>query len=84
VIEHGTTGFIVEGEEQALEAIKNIAKLNRRRIRREFEERFTAKRMATDYVKHYSALVNGHLVKTGGKCRRVAASVDAAPPSVGN
>jgi len=34
VIEHGMTGFVVNSEQEALEAVKNIHKLDRRRIRR--------------------------------------------------
>jgi hypothetical protein len=50
VIEHGVTGFVVENEDEALRAIANIGQLNRRRIRTAFETRFTARRMAADYV----------------------------------
>jgi glycosyltransferase involved in cell wall biosynthesis len=65
VIEHGTTGFVVNSEQEALEAIKNIHRLDRRKIRRSVEERFTARRMAADYMKHYAALVgrSSHISK---------------------
>jgi glycosyltransferase involved in cell wall biosynthesis len=60
VIEDGVTGFIVESEEEAVETIKHrLPKLDRRKVRAGFERRFTARRMAEDYVRHYQALVLG-------------------------
>src|SRR5205807_10633332 len=45
VIEDGLTGFIVEDEAGAIEAVSKIGQLSRERVRRRFEERFTAERM---------------------------------------
>jgi glycosyltransferase involved in cell wall biosynthesis len=57
VIEDGVTGFIVESEEEAAETIAHrLPKLDRRHVRAGFERRFTARRMAEDYVKHYRQL----------------------------
>jgi hypothetical protein len=56
VSEHGLTGFVVESEADALSAIGLAASLDRARIRREFEWRFTSRRMAQDYCKLYSLL----------------------------
>src|SRR5947207_6595031 len=53
VIDDGVTGFIVDNEEQAVAAIKRIGELDRRRVRATFERRFTARRMAEDYLRHY-------------------------------
>jgi hypothetical protein len=50
------TGFIVEGEAQAVEAVAKIDEIDRRGVRARFEQRFTAKRMAQDYVRHYESL----------------------------
>ena len=47
LIDDGVTGYIVSDEEQAVRAIERI---DRRRCREMFEERFTAARMARDYV----------------------------------
>ena len=52
-VEHGVTGFIVEDEEEGLQAIKRLPELDRSRVRAGFERRFTARRMAEDYVSHY-------------------------------
>lgn len=57
IVEHGRTGFIVENVEQAVRAIQNISLLDRRECRAIFEQRFSAGRMAQDYVKIYSELV---------------------------
>ncbi|MBB4359227.1 glycosyltransferase involved in cell wall biosynthesis [Bradyrhizobium sp. CIR18] len=57
VIEHGVTGFIVENEDQAVKAVGELGKLDRRRVRARFEERFTARRMARQYEDRYRALI---------------------------
>jgi hypothetical protein len=50
------TGFIVDSEADAVQAIKRLPQLNRRKVRAAFERRFTARRMAEDYVRHYQLL----------------------------
>jgi len=59
VIDEGVTGFVVDDEEQAVQAVKRLRELDRRRVRERFEERFTAGRMAADYVSHYQSVANG-------------------------
>jgi glycosyltransferase involved in cell wall biosynthesis len=56
VLEEGVTGFIVQNEEQATDAVKQIGALNRERIRAEFDRRFTAHRMAQNYLNLYARL----------------------------
>jgi glycosyltransferase involved in cell wall biosynthesis len=56
IIENGVTGFIVEDETSAVGAITNIQKLSRGAIRQQFEKRFTATRMAEDYLSVYRSL----------------------------
>jgi len=58
VIEDGVSGFIVETEEEAVQAVKRLSALDRREVRRAFERRFTARRMAEDYVRHYQQLMD--------------------------
>ncbi len=60
IIDHGETGFIVESEDEALEAIGRVASLGRRHIRAVFERRFTAITMARNYVKAYTRLLEQH------------------------
>src|SRR5204862_2533550 len=56
VIDHGITGFVVDDEAEAIQAIGQLGKLDRRKVRARFEERFTSGRMAAEYVRHYEAL----------------------------
>jgi glycosyltransferase involved in cell wall biosynthesis len=56
VIENGKSGFVVQTEEQAIEAVKQIPLLNRKTVRECFEKRFTSRRMATNYLEVYQRL----------------------------
>jgi glycosyltransferase involved in cell wall biosynthesis len=58
VIEHGHTGFIVDSEEEAIEATKRAPTIDRRACRRLFEERFTARRMVERHVSVYADVIN--------------------------
>lgn len=53
LVDHGVTGFVVNSEDEALEAIDRVTALDRRRIRHAFERRFTSQRMAREYLKLY-------------------------------
>jgi glycosyltransferase involved in cell wall biosynthesis len=57
VVDDGLTGFIVEDETSAVFAVSRLSELSRDRIRRRFEERFTARRMANDYLAVYRSLM---------------------------
>jgi len=59
VIEDGVTGFIVKDEAAAVAAIGRLGDLNRAEVRRQFEARFTAQRMAEDYVQLYHRMAAG-------------------------
>jgi glycosyltransferase involved in cell wall biosynthesis len=56
VVEDGLTGFIVEDATGALAAIGRLNTLSRARVRERFEQRFTARRMAMDYLATYREL----------------------------
>lgn len=56
VIEPGVTGFVVNSVAQAVDAIERIHALDREGCRRQFERRFCAERMASDYIDVYEAL----------------------------
>ncbi len=58
VVDDGLTGFIVEDEEGAVRAFGRLSQLSRAKIRRHFEQRFTARRMALDYLDAYHGLMN--------------------------
>jgi glycosyltransferase involved in cell wall biosynthesis len=57
VIDDGVTGFIVDSEEEAAAAARRLHGLDRSTIRRVFEKRFTARRMAEDYLRIYHGLI---------------------------
>src|SRR6478735_1527521 len=56
VIDVGITGFIVEDEMSAIAAVNKLSELNRNAVRTQFEARFTARRMALDYLAAYRSL----------------------------
>jgi glycosyltransferase involved in cell wall biosynthesis len=56
IIDDGLTGFIVEDEISAVAAVDRLAALSRHAIRKQFEARFTARRMALDYLAAYRSL----------------------------
>ena len=57
VIEDGVTGFVVESEQEAIATLPQVLGLDRRGVRKRFEERFSAARMAQDYVRVYRTLL---------------------------
>jgi glycosyltransferase involved in cell wall biosynthesis len=57
VVDDGVTGFVVEGEVEAVEAVGRLGELDRRRVREGFEQRFTAERMAAEYLRHYEHVI---------------------------
>ncbi len=57
LIDHGVSGLVVNDAEEAVNAIRNISMLERRECRKAFDERFTAGRMATDYLKVYNRVL---------------------------
>jgi len=58
VMENGVTGFIVNEIDQAVQAVGRIRELNRAGCRGVFEKRFTASRMASDYVDAFERLTD--------------------------
>jgi glycosyltransferase involved in cell wall biosynthesis len=59
IITDGVSGSIVSDVESAVRAVDAIDLIDRRRCRAEFETRFTAERMALDYVKIYTKVLSG-------------------------
>lgn len=64
VMEDGVTGFIVRNQDDATQAVNSIRNLDRSRCREVFERRFTADRMASDYVDVYKQLIDSDVVRT--------------------
>ena len=57
VLDHGQSGFIVNNAGEAVGALKHLSRLSRNRCREIFDERFTADRMARDYIAAYEKLI---------------------------
>jgi glycosyltransferase involved in cell wall biosynthesis len=63
IIEDGLTGFIVDDIESAAAAVPLALRLDRKAIRRRFEERFSAGRMARDYLALCERVLSGQSVR---------------------
>jgi glycosyltransferase involved in cell wall biosynthesis len=59
-----STGFVVNNKDEAVQAVSRLDQLDRAAVRRRFEERFSARRMAHDYVEIYRKLADGFQAKT--------------------
>ena len=57
IIEHGRTGFVIDNIEDAVQAVLHIGDIDRAECRRAFERRFTAQRMANEYVEAYRTIL---------------------------
>jgi glycosyltransferase involved in cell wall biosynthesis len=78
VVEDGLTGFVVEDELSAINAVRRLHQLPRQAIRARFEERFTARLMAKEYLATYRSLMSGAVARPrlvavqGGQVENVA------------
>jgi hypothetical protein len=57
IIEDGVTGAIVDTMEEAIATLPRVIALDRKKVRQRFEQRFSATRMAKDYVGVYRSLL---------------------------
>jgi hypothetical protein len=64
VITHGVSGLIVNDMQEAVSAVAEASTLSRAACRQEFEARFTASRMAQDYLKVYKAMLSAKSLST--------------------
>jgi glycosyltransferase involved in cell wall biosynthesis len=64
IIDHGITGFVVENQQQAIAAAREIGKVDRRRCRQVFEQRFAARVMARRYLDVYRELADTRVTGT--------------------
>lgn len=62
IIEDGVTGFLCKHIDDMVEAIERLSGIDRIRCRQTFEERFTSRRMAREYVRVYDDLVREYLL----------------------
>jgi hypothetical protein len=73
IVEDGLTGRIVSSVHEAVQAIPELLRLNRKAIRARFEERFSSNRMASDYVKIYHTMLHRRAAFSAPAARSVAA-----------
>ena len=66
IIDHGRAGFIVDSVEEAVKAVDRVGSLSRTECRKIFERRFSASRMAGDYVREYTRLLAGDRPEVAG------------------
>jgi glycosyltransferase involved in cell wall biosynthesis len=67
VVEEGVSGFVVKSIPEAVEAVNKIESLDRATVRRVFETRFSANRMAQDYIRIYQKQFKSHAVAAPAK-----------------
>jgi glycosyltransferase involved in cell wall biosynthesis len=63
VVDEGVTGFVVESEEEAVAAVHRLPELSRDTVRQTFERRFSARRMAENYLDVYAELIGARRPK---------------------
>lgn len=69
ILEDGGSGFIVNSERAAVEAVQRIPQLSRATCREMFEARFTNVRMAKDYMSVYEALLSEPTATSGNRSK---------------
>jgi glycosyltransferase involved in cell wall biosynthesis len=80
IVEDGITGAVVDTMEDAIPALRRVMALDRQKVRRRFERRFSAARMAKDYVAVYRSLLAEQLkVDRPEQDDRLSLGGDAAP-----
>lgn len=57
VVDEGLTGFVVDDIPSAVEALKKVRTLDRKRCREVFEKRFSSSRMVDDYLAVYEQVI---------------------------
>jgi glycosyltransferase involved in cell wall biosynthesis len=73
IVDDGITGYIVDSMEAAALAVRRIETLDRRIVRRIFEQRFGAQRMCQSYVDIYRRISGGEPDLTAGELLSSAA-----------
>ncbi len=80
IIDDGLTGFVVEDINGAIGAVDRLGHLSREKIRERFEERFTARRMAQDYLGRLSQPVGQRRAASAAGRRRRAGACSTCSP----
>jgi len=72
VVDDGISGYIVDDIAGAVAAVGELDALDRRRVREQFEERFSAERMALDYISIYRGIASSDFKEPPLRLRRLA------------
>jgi glycosyltransferase involved in cell wall biosynthesis len=59
IVEDGKTGIVIQSKDEAIKKLPHLLALDRRKVRHEFERRFSAQRMARDHLRLYHELLKG-------------------------
>ena len=79
VIDNGVTGWAVDSMDEAMCKLGQVLALDRARVRRRFEERFSVARMAKEYAKVYGRLIARPLAR---REERAVATINARPSEI--
>lgn len=75
IIEHGRTGFVSENLTEMIAAVERIGQIDRQRCRASFDQRFTADRMARDYVALYERIIEERVALAGPRIHALGAGL---------
>jgi glycosyltransferase involved in cell wall biosynthesis len=78
VVDDGVTGVVVDSIDEAVAAVPSALALDRRAVRRHFEQRFSVERMASDYIALYSEVLRRGSMNAVSSTSRPAGQRDAA------
>ncbi len=78
IIDEEVTGFVVDGIDAAVAAVPRATALDRRGVRRCFEERFSVQRMARDYIELYDDVLRRSSIEAVVLSTRAAGQREAA------
>jgi glycosyltransferase involved in cell wall biosynthesis len=73
LVDDGVTGFVVDDLDSAIRAAAEVGRLDRRLCRATFERRFSATRMARDYLAVYEDVVESRRGRIRRRAREAAA-----------
>jgi glycosyltransferase involved in cell wall biosynthesis len=83
IVEDDITGVVVDTMEDAIAALPRVIGIDRQKVRRRFEQRFSAARMAKDYIAAYQVLLRSPKrvdgVEADEKPRRPPLPEEASP-----
>ena len=83
IIDDRVTGRVVGSVDEAIRLLPEVIRLDRRAVRRRFEERFSAPRMATDYLNVYRSLNRGAKLGLVQSSQALGLNVIALPTKTG-